>query len=140
MKTKLSKHFTLDEFTRSDTAKRLGIDNAPTNDIVENLTILCENILEPSRIIFGKKIIITSGYRCQELNKAVGGKTNSYHLKGKAADIRICNDKEACNLAKILVSQKMSDLVLFEHSGNTKWLHVQWSENPRNRLILNYRV
>ena len=90
----LSPHFTVGEFFRSGTAIRLGIDNNPdahpgegisTAEVVENLRALCTEVLEPLRRRVGR-VIVTSGYRCQELNKAVGGVWNSQHLKGEAAD------------------------------------------------------
>lgn len=97
----LSEHFKLSEFVRSDTANRKGIDNmslirmAPGGDelspqgkeLVENMRWLCQKVLEPLRQHFGKPISINSGYRCPELNRAVGGARNSYHMKGRAADI-----------------------------------------------------
>ena len=69
----LSKHFTLDELTKSATAIRLGIDNIPNETELENLQKLVDNILEPLRVHYGRPIIITSGFRCEKLNKAVGG-------------------------------------------------------------------
>lgn len=73
----LSKHFTLDEFIKSRTAVRLGIENFPTSEHLENLRDLVEQILEPLRVHYGRPVIITSGYRCEALNKAVGGAKNS---------------------------------------------------------------
>lgn len=85
--TRLSKNFTLNEFTKSDTATRLKIDNSlPCNGedlCIKNLAVY---LLQPLRNKFGR-MTITSGYRCPELNKAVGGVSNSRHTKGNAADI-----------------------------------------------------
>lgn len=83
----LSPHFTLQELTRSATAERLGIPNAFTADVVDNLQRLCTEVLEPLRAHLGHPIHINSGYRCPALNKAVGGVQNSFHMKGRAADI-----------------------------------------------------
>lgn len=87
---RLTEHFTLEEFLRSETAAKRGIDNMPPakSDIHDNLKKLA-NTLEKVRAIFGKPIHINSGYRCPALNTAVGGVSNSAHLKGYAADIRI---------------------------------------------------
>ena len=88
---KLTEHFSLEEFLRSETADSRGINNIPTpeqSDIFCNLQKLAET-LEQVRMIFGKPIHINSGYRCPALNKAVGGVRNSAHLAGFAADIRI---------------------------------------------------
>ena len=86
----LSKHFTLEELLRSDTAKKCGINNTPAegSQIYANLKKLAET-LEEVRTLFGKPVHINSGYRCPALNKAVGGVRNSAHLTGYAADIRI---------------------------------------------------
>lgn len=90
---KLTDHFSLSEFTRSSTADRLHINNTidlsvPSGQSVfKNLKNLCEQVLEPLREHFGIPVVICSGYRCPQLNKAVGGVPNSQHLKGEAADI-----------------------------------------------------
>lgn len=85
---KLTKNFTLRELVYSTTALKQGIDNAPTKSAMENLTALAVEVLQPLRNTLGKAIIINSGYRSPELNKAVGGVPTSQHLKGQAADIR----------------------------------------------------
>ena len=83
----LSKHFKLSEFTKSQTAARLGIDNTPPEEVIPKLTFLCSQILEPLREKIDKPIIVTSGYRCAELSKAIGSSENSQHTKGEAVDI-----------------------------------------------------
>ena len=84
---KLSEHLDLSEVTRSDMAKRKGVSNMPTLEHIENFKILAENIFEPIRKHFGVPIMISSGYRSKELNKAIGGATTSQHLLGQAIDI-----------------------------------------------------
>lgn len=86
---KLTAHFQLEEFTRSATAIRCGIDNTPNEEQIANLKALCEEVLEPLRQHIGKPVVISSGYRCPKLNAAVGGVSNSQHMKGEAADLRI---------------------------------------------------
>lgn len=81
-------YFTLDEFTYSITAQHLGIDNTPSGEAVKNLERLVSRVLDPLREAWGSPIIVTSGYRCPELNARVGGVKTSYHLRGMAADIR----------------------------------------------------
>jgi len=83
---KLSQHFDLSEFTRSESAKREGLDNTPTAEHLENLKILCEKVLEPIRLRYGS-INISSGYRGKLLNHFIGGAINSDHCVGRAADI-----------------------------------------------------
>lgn len=82
------RYFTISELTHSDKAKELHIDNTPFSySIVDNLSNLIENLLDPIRDAWGKPLNVNSGYRCPALNKAVGGKPTSQHLKGEAADI-----------------------------------------------------
>jgi len=83
----LSPHFTLEEFTVSQTATRLGITNLPSPVVIANLQNLCINLLEPLRTRLGRSIKISSGYRCNLLNAKIGGADNSQHTFGEAADI-----------------------------------------------------
>ena len=83
---KLSKNFSLKEFTKSMTATRLGIDNTPEDEHLKNAKLLFERIVQPVRERFGITRI-SSGYRGPELNKAIGGSTKSQHCKGQAVDI-----------------------------------------------------
>lgn len=86
----ISDHFTFKEFFRSVTAKKYGIDNFPyikEATIKANLQELVLEVLEPLRILFKRPIYVTSGYRCAELNRLIGGSKKSQHLEGKAADI-----------------------------------------------------
>ena len=87
------KHFTFKEFTRSATAERLGIDNQPEHngeqEVYAHIELLVTRLLDPIRDYVAEPIYINSGYRSQELNKAVGGVHDSQHRKGQAADIRI---------------------------------------------------
>ena len=86
---RLSEHFTLSEFERSATATRLGIDNRVPSQYIHALQQLCIEILEPLREFTGQPIIISSGYRCPQLNIKVGGVYSSQHTLGEACDIRI---------------------------------------------------
>lgn len=85
---KITENFTMDEFTRSETAERLGIQNEPDSRAKLALVNLCTKLLQPLREAYGKAMPVNSGYRCPELNKAVNGAKNSQHMKGEAADIR----------------------------------------------------
>ncbi len=87
----LSPHFTLLEFTESETARKHGIDNSASEEIVENLRQLCQHTLEPLREALGQPLIINSGYRCKELNQLIyRSAKNSQHMKGQAADFYVC--------------------------------------------------
>ena len=85
----LTKHFTLEEFTRSSTAKARGIDSTVPEKLIPALRNLCERVLEPLREQVREPVIISSGYRCPALNKAVGGSDTSQHMKGEACDIYV---------------------------------------------------
>lgn len=88
---KLSEHFSLSEFEHSITAIRCNIDNSVPLELIHHLRNLCERVLEPLRQHVGEPVIISSGYRCRELNRRVGGTPNSQHLTGEAADICVNN-------------------------------------------------
>lgn len=134
-------HFTLEEFTRSDTADKLHIDNTPSADVVLNLCVLASQVLEPVRRAWRKPMIITSGYRSEELNKTVGGVKGSYHTKGMACDIRITEQLEGETLARFLNEMPLCDLCLIEHKGNSIWLHVQFRyEGARHRIDTKYKA
>ena len=87
------KHFNLSEFFRSSTAAKNGIENEPSIDeratIVRNINLLVDNVLDPVRDVVNAPIIITSGYRCPQVNRLVGGVDNSQHMSGCAADFHV---------------------------------------------------
>ena len=92
MKTPVTMHFTIEELCASATAKAKGINNTPNMQQMVNLVYLAAYVLEPLRVAMNEPIKIGSGFRCQALNKAVGGVTNSQHMKGQAADLCIDGD------------------------------------------------
>ena len=127
------KYFTLKELTKSDTAKRKGIDNTPVDKkVYDNLVALVENILDPLREVYGKPIIVSSGYRCPKLNTAIGGSKMSQHMVGQAADIHTVSDTVEDNkkLYDLVKSLKLPfDQLINEYNYN--WVHVSYG--PRNR-------
>ena len=135
-----SDYFTLQELTKSTTAARLKIDNTPNAEILRNLQYGVSMVLDPLRRIHQQPIIITSGYRCVQLNKAVGGVANSWHTKGNAADIHIQDEEEARAIFNILKTLPSVDTALFEHSRSSQWIHVQWDMNktPRHHFNFNF--
>lgn len=135
-----SDYFTLQELTKSTTATRLKIDNTPNAEILRNLQYGVSMVLDPLRRIHQQPIIITSGYRCAQLNKAVGGVANSWHTKGNAADIHIQDEDEARAIFNILKTLPSVDTALFEHSHSSQWIHVQWdmSKTPRHHFNFNF--
>ena len=120
----LSTNFRLGEFTRSDTAKRLGIENECSSvEQVLNLAYLCHMVLQPLRDKFGP-IRITSGYRCPELNRAVGGVKNSQHMRGEAADIHLPSVEKGLEYLAFLKTLPAVDELIWERKGNVCWIHV----------------
>lgn len=135
-----SEFFTLRELTNSSTASRNHIDNTPSAEIIQNLQYGVDMVLDPLRRLYGKPIVITSGYRCPELNKSVGGVANSWHTQGNAADIHVSSLAEASKIFSNLQKIPSVDTALFEHSKNGQWLHVQWnmSKTPRHHFNFNF--
>ena len=118
MATRISKNFTLDELTASATAKQLHIINAPGVDEVCNLCALVHNVLQPLRDAMGESIKIGSGYRCPQLNKAVGGVANSQHIKGEAADLCIDGDlKKGKRWFEWIKQHCKFDQLIWEHNS-----------------------
>lgn len=134
--TMLSPHFSLWEMTRSGTAERLGIKNIPNDEEVENLKLLCKNVLEPLRECFGR-IIITSGFRCESLNNRVKGVATSQHLHGQAADIHISNRETSMRYFNFIKDHLVFDQLLFERklSNGCLWLHVSYRARNNRRKI-----
>lgn len=136
----MKEYFTLKEFLKSNTAKAHNIDNTPSFAIVANLHRLSEFILTPARYKYGKPIIVTSGYRCEELNKKVGGVKNSQHQFGLAADL-VCADMRT--LFNLLRTNQYVDQLLYESNGKSTWIHVSIANTgklPRHNIIDNYKA
>ena len=128
----LSANFTLKELTKSDTATRLGLDNTPDAQALENLKTLCEKVLQPVREHFGKSVTVNSGYRSPESNAAVGGSKTSDHCKGMAADIEIAGVANADLAQWIMDNLEYTQLILeFYTSGipDSGWVHVSYDPN-----------
>lgn len=127
---RLSLNFTLREFVVSQTAFRHNIDNTPPPSAILNMEALCLNVLQPVRDLIEKPIIITSGYRCPELNKLIGGATNSCHLYGQAADI-IVPDMTPQELLAIIYKSvpKFHELILEFNA----WVHISYRRNKPNQ-------
>lgn len=124
------KYFTLNELTRSTTARLNGIDNTPSHQVIDNLTALVDNVLDPLREAWGKPIHVNSGYRCKALNTAVGGVPASQHMLGEAADITAGSREANRQLYSLMRQLKLPvDQAINEY--DFRWIHVSYG--PRHR-------
>lgn len=129
------KYFTVKELTHSDTAKARNIDNTPSGEVRENLERLITNLLDPIREIWGKPLIVNSGYRCTQLNNAVGGVSNSNHLKGEAADITTGSKQGNLKLFEMVKASNLAfDELIDEKNGS--WLHVALRKNNNRQKAI----
>jgi zinc D-Ala-D-Ala carboxypeptidase len=132
----LSTNLSLAEVTRSETAKRRGISNMPTAEHIENFKKLAVNIFQPIREHFGKPIIISSGYRSAELNKAIGGSLSSQHSSGEAIDIDMDGtDITNAQIFNYIKENLNFDQMIWEFGTDTNpdWVHVSFAANRSQR-------
>lgn len=134
----ISKHLSLAEVSRSETAKRKGINNTPSGEHLENFKKLAENIFEPIREHFGVPIHISSGYRSKELNSAIGGSATSQHCSGEAIDIDM--DGSASGVTNDQVFNFIKDNLQFDQliwefgsNSNPDWVHVSYETTGKQR-------
>lgn len=134
----LSKHLSLAEVTRSETAKRKGISNQPTPEHLENFKLLAEKVFEPIRLHFDSPIHISSGYRSAALNKAVGGSKTSQHCSGEAIDIDM--DGSSKGITNKMVFDFIKDNLEFDqliwemgNDSNPDWVHVSYESSGKQR-------
>ena len=137
---KLSAHFDLAEFTRSESAKREGLDNTPTPEHLENIKTLCEKVLEPIRLKFGP-INISSGYRGKLLNHFIGGSVSSDHCVGRAADIGMDDMGTGVTNTEIFNYIKDNldyDQLIWEFGNDAKpdWVHVGYRGKDNRKQTL----
>ena len=135
----ISEHFTLAELTRSQTAQRKGIGNMPTPEHVQNLELLCKEVLEPLRKLYGKPIRLSSGYRSAALNKLVGGSAASHHCSGMAVDIDQGSAKENMRIFNLLKAFGYFTQLIFEFGtleNGPDWVHVSYERDDLKREML----
>ena len=132
----LSKHFTLEEMTRSMVASRKGIDNTPGSGEIKNLGNLCYEVLEPVRAHFDKAVSISSGFRSEALCEAIGSKKTSQHALGCAADFEI-NGVPNIQVAYWLTNNVDFDQCIMEFFDKDDpaggWIHVSYDKEGSNR-------
>ena len=135
---RLSENFTLQEFTKSQTAERRGIDNTPVEGHIENAKALFENVVQPVRDNFGVTVI-NSGYRCGDLNYAIGGSNTSQHCKGQAVDIE-CPGTPNYDVAKWIEENLEFDQLILEFYTpgipDSGWVHVSYKTEDNRKGVL----
>ena len=130
----LSPNFTLEELTHSETAIRLGIDNTPTVEVIDNLTFLAEK-LEDVRALLCNPMLVSSGYRSLILNRHLGSRDTSSHAKGLAVDfISPSFGNPEAIVRAIVESDIQYDQILLEFN---RWVHLSFAkENPRLQALI----
>ena len=138
----LSKNFSYEEMTKSQTGSRLGLDNEPDDECLEALKLLCEKLLEPIRESLGP-VHVNSGYRSGELNRAIGGTATSQHCRGQAADIEVPGFSNV-ELAKWIETKCDYDQLILEcHKPgvpNSGWVHVSYRASGNRKQELTATV
>jgi hypothetical protein len=132
----LSKNLSLAEMIISSEAKRKGINNMPSEDILSNMKKLAINIFQPIREYFNQPIHISSGYRCVALNKAIGGASSSQHCSGEAMDI----DMDGTTISNAQVFDWIKHNLVFDQliwefgtDANPDWVHVSYESTGKQR-------
>ena len=123
------KHFSISELTSSATALREGIDNRPPKCAYHLLHVLVDQLLDPIREAWGEPIVVSSGYRCKELNTLVGGAKNSHHLLGCAADIIAGSKADHRKLFKMIQQMQQEGQIRFTQliwEGDGRWIHISY--------------
>lgn len=125
------KHFTMKEMCRSNVAQLKRIDNTPNEEQKANLEALVDNVLDPLRELFGKPIMVSSGFRSKDLNAAIGGAKNSQHMRGEAADIYTGTKAGNKELFDLIVKYLPYDQLIDEKDFS--WVHVSYRKDGKNR-------
>lgn len=129
----LTLHFNSSDFEYSSTAIAQGIDNKIPSALIPNLTTLCREVLEPLREHAQEPVFISSGYRCPQLNKAVGGSSSSQHMTGEACDIHLSDQKKLLEWFTWLKDNTNFDQLILERTvQNHYWIHVSCRSDPRS--------
>jgi hypothetical protein len=132
---RLTPNFSLEQLIDSETAERERIDNTPAPEIVKNLRLLAQG-LEQVRTLTGFPLEISSGYRCPELNRHVGGSKTSQHTQGKAADFTCAEFGPPVDVIKAIRDSDIDfDQCILEYAG---WVHISFSAAPRGKVLTIY--
>ena len=142
--SKISKHITYKEAIRSATALRLGIENTPSDYELQNMELIAEKVFEPLRRAVNGPIKINSFFRCEELNKAIGGSSRSQHCQGRAIDIDDVYGYVSNSYMYYYIKDNLDfDQLIWEFGTNIEpdWVHVSYvdSDSNRKRCLLAYK-
>lgn len=134
----ITKNLTLQELIDSNTAKAKGIDNSPTNEHLRNLIEIANNIFQPLRDGIGKPIRISSGYRSEKLNKAVGGSKTSQHNKGQALDLVATTGFTNKDIFDYIKNNLEFDQMIWEFGTdkNPDWVHISYNKGKNRKQVL----
>ena len=134
---KLSNNLSVKEVTKSNTARRFGIDNRPTIEHLQNLKAIALNIFQPARNHFKKPIFVSSGYRSEDLNEKIGGSKTSQHSKGQALDLDAHTFGGLTNkeLFDFISEHLEFDQIIWEFGTDEEpdWVHVSYVSSGINR-------
>ena len=141
---RISKHISYKEGTRSNTASRLGINNNPGEYEFTNMVNIAINVFEPLRLWVGGPIRINSFYRCEDLNRAIGGSSRSQHCQGRAMDLDdVHGHKTNAEMFKYIKENLNFDQLIWEFGDeeNPDWIHVSYvsEDQNRNRCLKAYK-
>ncbi|XBT45486.1 D-Ala-D-Ala carboxypeptidase family metallohydrolase [Pseudomonas viridiflava] len=131
----ITPHFTLDEMIVSQLAARDGFDNSPPPEARANLQLLC-CVLEQVRALFNAPVIVSSGYRSEQLNRAIGGAANSQHIQGLAADFTVIKLSPRETVRRISESAVPFDQLILEFD---RWVHLSVTRDTPRRQVLTIR-
>lgn len=134
------KYFTIEELCASDTAERKKIDNTPNADARLRMQRLIEQLLDPIRAAWDGPITVNSGYRSPALNKAVGGVSNSQHMKGEAADITVGSQEANKQLFDLIVELRQNGRISFDQlidETGYSWLHISFKGTGNRNQVLH---
>ena len=141
---KLSEHLSLKEVTKSETAIRLGVDNQPSQQQLQNLIILAKEVFEPIRVHFNEPIYVSSGFRSKVLNKALRGSSTSQHCKGEAIDLD--QDYRNTDVTNAEVFEFIRDNLEFTQliwengdDKNPAWVHVSFDAKNLKKQVLQLK-
>ena len=134
------KYFCIEELTSSATAQREGIDNRPSKCAYHLLHVLVDQLLDPIREAWGEPIVVSSGYRCKELNTLVGGAQHSHHLLGCAADLIAGNRDDHRRLFRMIQQMQQSGQIRFTQliaEKGYRWIHISYVPSDLKCQVLS---